>query len=258
MPSDIELEILRKRGHGKVPQGSSDVVSPDAIAAFVRYQRSSIEFSKLLLNIKNVGSRPNEADPLIDRGAILATQVRDLALELNQYPGVSFKNSRDSENTYLSDIASVAEEAYRRRISELVEIRLHLALEAGLHIEPDVLRLRWTEVETTNKLVTYLLNDTHTIGKHKAVVFKAALGFTASNAAELANQIKFDPNKRYTMKRKTWVDHDQVRRQAREVSQILVIKGINGRHVQVKCGWMIYPDGNVQLKTAIPLLKNYV
>ena len=38
-----------------------------------------------------------------------------------------------------------------------------------------------------NKLVGYSLNFSHSEGQHKARVFKAALGFTVENVAELKN-----------------------------------------------------------------------
>jgi hypothetical protein len=253
MSSDIELEILRKRGRTTVLQGKSEAVPPDAIAAFMRHQRSAMEFSQLLLSLQNFAGRPGEADPLFNRGAILAIQIRGLASELNQYPGVSYINGSDSESAYFSDIAGVADEAYHSRISELVDICLYMALQTGLQIDPDVLRLRWTEVKITKKLTTYLLNDKHRVGMHKARVFKTALGFSSDNAEELASQIKFDPNKEYETKRKTWVDDDQVPRQGTEVRQVLLITGANGRSIPVKCGWMIYPDGTLSFKTAIPL-----
>jgi filamentous hemagglutinin len=36
------------------------------------------------------------------------------------------------------------------------------------------------------KLVSYLLDPGHPVGRHKAAVFRAALGFTRSNATEFA------------------------------------------------------------------------
>lgn len=49
-----------------------------------------------------------------------------------------------------------------------------------------------TALSVQEKLARYLLNADHPLGKEKARWFREALGFTRSNASELARQIVFD------------------------------------------------------------------
>lgn len=76
-----------------------------------------------------------------------------------------------------------------------------------------------TEQSVNKKLATYLLDETHPVGKDKAIWFKEALGFTQENSSSLANQIKFDTKTAVFQKNNGFGDLYQ---------QMISIKGANG------------------------------
>ena len=97
-----------------------------------------------------------------------------------------------------------------------------------------------------DKLARYLLNPNHPVGGSKAKWFKEALGFTKSNADDLAKQIVFDPSKAF----KTAVTEHGTK-----FNQLISIKGANGRSIDVTFAWIKNNDGVTRLVTSIPTKK---
>lgn len=100
-----------------------------------------------------------------------------------------------------------------------------------------------TEESVEQKLLTYLLNPDHRLGKHKARWFRSALGFTQTNYEALAQQIIFDP----VVAIETGID-----RYGTHYDQWITIHGANGNVVRVQFAWIRNDDGIVRLVTAIP------
>lgn len=92
------------------------------------------------------------------------------------------------------------------------------------------------------KLTGYALNPEHSTGKHKALVFKSALGFTASDADEIMRQVY------------RWVGtHEPTFRDETSYGERytteMVMTGANGKTAKVLIGWMKRPNGKMQLTT---------
>lgn len=100
-----------------------------------------------------------------------------------------------------------------------------------------------TEESVEQKLLTYLLNPDHAVGKHKARWFRSALGFTQTNYEALAQQIVFDPI--------TAVE-TETDRYGTHYDQWITVHGANGNVVSVHFAWIRNDDGIVRLVTAIP------
>ncbi len=83
-----------------------------------------------------------------------------------------------------------------------------------------------------NKLTAYALNPEHLTGKHKAKVFKSALGYDLSNADQLKTQILFKlPNYNANLGEKN--------KFGQLYSVDIPITGPNGNTVTVKTAWII-------------------
>ena len=100
-----------------------------------------------------------------------------------------------------------------------------------------------TAISVTEKLQRYLLNPSHPEGKHKAELFRQALGYTQANMARLAEQIVFNPA---TARAIELTQHGQ------KFVQYINITGANGRIVEVKTVWIRNLDGVIRLITAYP------
>ena len=96
------------------------------------------------------------------------------------------------------------------------------------------------------KLNNYLLDPTHKTGATKAQWFKEALGFTKTNADDLARQIKFD--EKVAIK-------TELTQYGQKYEQIIPIVGANSKNIDVKFVWIKNKDGNIRLITAIPTKK---
>ena len=83
-------------------------------------------------------------------------------------------------------------------------------------------------------------------GADKARWFKKALGFTRDNADKLAKQIVFNENVAV---------QTQVTQHGAKYSQIISIKGANGKVTNVLFAWIKNNDGIVRLVSAIPTKK---
>jgi RHS repeat-associated protein len=103
-----------------------------------------------------------------------------------------------------------------------------------------------TEASVADKLTRYLLNAEHQVGGAKAAWFKAALGFTRENAADLASQIKFSEAAATLTK---------VTEHGTTFEQVIKITGANGKNIDVMFVWIKNNDGVVRLVTAIPTPK---
>lgn len=87
-------------------------------------------------------------------------------------------------------------------------------------------------IDVKGKLEGYVLNPEHPTGKHKAKVFKSALGFTQEDAAELAEQIRDKVQNCEAIRGKLtkYGQHWTVR---------IPIEGKNGRTALVETGWLV-------------------
>ena len=94
-----------------------------------------------------------------------------------------------------------------------------------------------------DKLARYLLNPEHPIGGPKAKWFEEALGFTRSNADDLAKQLTFDPAKAI---------QTAVTEHGTKFNQLIDVVGANGRTIPVKVAWIRNNDGVVRSVTAVP------
>jgi hypothetical protein len=109
-----------------------------------------------------------------------------------------------------------------------------------------VLKLRYlaaTRASVDDKLARYLLNTEHPIGKEKARWFKGALGFTKTNADDLAKQIVLNEK----MAKVTAVTEHGTK-----FNQIISVTGANGKVINVQTAWIRNKDGVVRLVTATP------
>ena len=105
-----------------------------------------------------------------------------------------------------------------------------------------------TEDSINHKLQTYLLNPLHAVGGPKSVWFKGALGFTQSNADDLARQLIFDTRTAYE-KEKT--------KYGQKFDQLTPLQGANGKIISLKVTWIKNPDGVIRLVTITPKNKKH-
>ena len=103
-----------------------------------------------------------------------------------------------------------------------------------------------TKESIDTKLSAYLLNPDHPSGGSKAKWYKEALGFTTDNCDELAKQITFDSGEAVAAIRNKF---------GTKFSQIIPIRGANGRTISVEFIWISNNDGVVRLVTSIPTKK---
>ena len=103
-----------------------------------------------------------------------------------------------------------------------------------------------TRESVDDKLARYLLNPDHPVGSSKAKWFKEALGFTKSNADDLAQQIKFDPSEAV---------QTAITEHGTKFNQVIPITGANGRTIDVNFAWIKNNDGVTRLVTSIPTKK---
>ena len=99
-----------------------------------------------------------------------------------------------------------------------------------------------TQLSVDDKLARYLLNPEHPIGGPKAKWFEEALGFTRSNADDLAKQLTFDPAKAV---------QTAVTEHGTKFNQIIDVVSANGRTIPVKVAWIRDKDGVVRI-VALP------
>ena len=95
------------------------------------------------------------------------------------------------------------------------------------------------------KFTDYLLSPTHSVGKHKAKVFKAALGYTIDNWEDLLDNIlnNFDETK--------LVETERIKAGIK-YNCIMNLIGPNGNTCPVKTTWILRPETDTyQLVTAI-------
>lgn len=116
---------------------------------------------------------------------------------------------------------------YASKVAENEAFLLEVALDAKpsfSHVSIDM-----------RKLEGYSLNLDHPTGKHKARVFKSALGFTRADATELERQI-----------REMVPYYEAVKGRRDEYGQRwtvrIPVKGNNGRTVFVETAWIVRPD----------------
>ena len=104
--------------------------------------------------------------------------------------------------------------------------RQHVARDAA-----ELLPNHQSAQDIQEKLMSYVLNLDHGVGKHKAIVFERALGYNASNAGALERQIR-----RGLMRyRAESVGHNGYGRKYRTIMRIT---GPNGKQ-PVQVGWII-------------------
>ncbi|WP_185347969.1 DUF6883 domain-containing protein [Listeria immobilis] len=103
-----------------------------------------------------------------------------------------------------------------------------------------------TQESINSKLDGYLLNKEHPVGGSKANWFEKALGFNKSNSQQLSSQIIFDKSKAV---------QTAVTEYGTKYSQIIPIKGVNGKVINVEFVWIKNNDGIVRLVTSIPTKK---
>ena len=87
----------------------------------------------------------------------------------------------------------------------------------------------------SKKLVNYCLDTTHSIGKHKAVVFQSALGYNISNAGALERQIE----KGLRVYRGIPLGDSSY---GYRYNVVMLVKGANGKTQPVVTSW-IYDKG---------------
>ena len=95
------------------------------------------------------------------------------------------------------------------------------------------------------KFTEYLLSPTHSVGKHKAKVFKASLGYTIDNWEDLLDNIldNFDETK--------LVETERIKAGIK-YNCIMNLTGPNGNTCPVKTTWILRPETDTyQLVTAI-------
>ncbi len=96
------------------------------------------------------------------------------------------------------------------------------------------------------KLTKYALNPDHPTGRHKARVFKAALGYNQSNYQSLLDQIA-------DKALESEVIPGRVDQFGQRVRVDLEISGMEGQRVIVLCVWMIVSHGDeAHLVTLFP------
>lgn len=98
------------------------------------------------------------------------------------------------------------------------------------------------------KLVTYSLNADHALGRHKAAVFKAALGYTIDHADMLASAIR-EALPRYRYLPRGHNGYGLV------YNVLMLIDGANGNRQPVLTSW-IHKDGETQLRMVTAYVKN--
>jgi hypothetical protein len=103
-----------------------------------------------------------------------------------------------------------------------------------------------TQESINSKLDGYLLNKEHPVGGSKANWFEKALGFNKNNSQQLSSQIIFDKSKAV---------QTAVTEYGTKYSQIIPIKGVNGKIIDVEFVWIKNNDGIVRLVTSIPTKK---
>jgi len=88
------------------------------------------------------------------------------------------------------------------------------------------------------KLINYALNPEAPWGRHKAVVFKQALGFTQQNYADLLAQIE----QQALEAEATFHSEDEF---GRRYTVDLSVQGRDGRKGVVRTGWIVAPGADV-------------
>ena len=90
-----------------------------------------------------------------------------------------------------------------------------------------------------NKLTGYALNPEHPVGRNKARVFESALGYNQSNADDLMKQI-YDklPSSKAVL--------GKLDQYGQRYTVDIPIIGSNGNTVNVRTGWIIKIDLNIQ------------
>ncbi len=83
-----------------------------------------------------------------------------------------------------------------------------------------------------SKIKGYALSPTHPVGKHKAKVFKNALGYDLSNADELINQV-------YNKLGISDAELGKVDTYGQRWTVDILIDGPNGKSATVTTGWII-------------------
>ena len=111
---------------------------------------------------------------------------------------------------------------------------------------PDSANVR---IDTEGKLKGYALNPEHPTGKHKARVFKAALGFTQEDAENLERQI------REQVKVCEWKESKKTDFGKKYTVDVKVL-GNNGKTATVRTGWIIgVNESSPRLTSAYVLVK---
>ena len=88
------------------------------------------------------------------------------------------------------------------------------------------------------KLVEYALNPDAPRGRHKALVFEQALGYTLNNWQHLLGQLEMQAP--HAEARPHSGDH-----YGRRYTANLPITGVNGRQATVCTGWIVRPEEDV-------------
>ncbi|MGM0218554.1 DUF6883 domain-containing protein [Enterococcus sp. AZ126] len=100
-----------------------------------------------------------------------------------------------------------------------------------------------TQQSVETKLNGYLLNKEHPVGSSKANWFEKALGFNKSNSSQLSKQIVFSRDQ---------AKQTSVTEYGTKYSQIIPVKGANGKTINIEFVWIQNNDGIIRLVTSIP------
>lgn len=95
-----------------------------------------------------------------------------------------------------------------------------------------------TKIDVVSKLAGYALNPDHPSGKHKARVFKKALGYTQKDAEKLAKQIREKAPNCKAVKGKL----DEY---GQRWTIFIPITGNNRKTALVETAWIVRPDSNI-------------
>jgi SPP1 gp7 family putative phage head morphogenesis protein len=92
------------------------------------------------------------------------------------------------------------------------------------------------------KVTKYALNPIHPRGRHKAKVFKSALGYTLDNYNELIDNV-------YRKVDKDLFENQDPNKYGKKYKQIINITGPNGRNADILTGWILEKNGKYRLTT---------
>ena len=190
-----------------------------------------------------IEGEPGDSERTPEETALLAQygqRVRDAlkqveALDPNWRPPDQLTATDASGHPSVADQLKNAQEIIGAAQARMDELRRQRADFPG---EPPLERSNMQD-----KLQGYALNPQNPKNRGKAAWFRSALGFDQSNWQDLADQIYFDES---TAEPRKLTPDGQTYRQR------IVIRGANGRSVDVDFGFIKSSSGVVRLTTAMP------